>query len=132
MEKELIYALISSAIFIVGGITYWKNAWTGKTPPHVFSMSIWLILVGFNVYTLYINEQYYGLIPGVLACISLLYSAILGIRYIRQVPIGVFDYVCLVLAILSMAYYVVYRDILGTVILTIIINILAFLPTFKK
>jgi len=132
MEKELLFALISTIIYMVGAIPYWKDVINGRTIPHVFSAWVWLILVWINVHVLWKNEEYYSLIPSVIMFFSLIFWTIFGIFLIKKVQINWFDYGCLVISLLMLLYYFTSNNILYTVIFTAIIDFLAFLPTFKK
>jgi hypothetical protein len=55
-----------------------------------------------------------------------------GIYYYKKIHINWFDYFCVGLAILLLIYWFTTKNIRNTVILTAIIDLVAFLPTFKK
>lgn len=132
MEKELIFALISTWIYLIGAIPYWRDVLNLRTIPHLFTYLVWLVLVGFNVYVSWHNHQWYTLIPNVIMLSSLTFGLIYGVRWFHKVHINWFDYLCLTLAIWLIAYWFFSKNILYTVILTAIIDFIAFLPTFKK
>lgn len=132
MEKELIFALISTGIYLIGAIPLWRDIIRTRTIPHPFTYTVWLILVWFNVYVLLWGWEVYSLIPTTLMVFSLVFGTIWGIRWIRKIFINWFDYLCIFLSVVLIIYWVIERNTLNTVILTVAIDILAFLPTFKK
>jgi hypothetical protein len=72
MEKEVVFALISILIYLIGIIPYWRDVIRGRTLPHPFSTGVWAILVGFTSYVLYISGEYLAFIPSLLMTFSLL------------------------------------------------------------
>jgi hypothetical protein len=132
MEKELLFALISSIIYLSGAIPYWKDVWKWRTIPHLFTVFVWFILVGFNCYVLFSKAEYFWLIPWLISLFSQIFGIFFGVKMFRRIQINWFDYFCLFLAIGLLVYYYFSRNIVSTVILTALIDLIAFLPTFKK
>lgn len=132
MERELVFASISTIFYLAWIFPYWKDVFRGRTIPHPFSSFIWLILVGFNSYVLFIESEYLAFIPWFITCFFLILGTIFGLRLFRRIRINWFDYFCLTLSIVFLAYYFWFRDVTNAVILSAIIDFLAFLPTFKK
>lgn len=132
MPKEIIFAIISIIIYLIGVIPYWRDTYSWRTIPHFFSNIVWLILVGFNAFVLFSSKEYLWFAPALLMTMSLIYTTIYGYRWIKKIHINWFDYLCLILAIWAVVYWVLDRNTLNTVIITTIIDLIAFLPTFKK
>lgn len=132
MEKEVIFSLISSFIYIIWIFPYWRDVLRKRTIPHPFSFLVWLIITGFNSYILLINHEYLAFIPGCISCLFLLFWTVYGFYAFRKIRINWFDYFCITLSILFLIYYFLWRNITNAVILSAIIDFLAFLPTFKK
>lgn len=133
MDRELLFALISTGIYLVGIIPYWSDVLKGRTYPHPFTTGVWTILVGFNSYVLFIRGEYYSFIPSILMTISLVVFWIgFWSYYFKKISMNWFDYLCLILAIGMLFYWFLSKDVLNTVILTLIIDLIAFLPVFKK
>lgn len=132
MEKELYFALISTLIYLIWAIPLWKDILRGRTIPHLFTHGLWWILVGFNVYVLYENKEYYTFVPSLLMFFSLSFCVVFGFKYYKNVQINWFDYLCLFLWVLLILYWIVSKNVLWTVIMTLVIDLIAFLPTFKK
>ena len=133
MEKELLFALISTIIYLSGSFFYWKDTLRGRTIPHIFSNIIGLILVGFNFYVLLMKWEYYSLIPLFPLIFSICFFGIgYGFLGFRKIHMNWFDYFCFALAISMLLYWYVSRNILNTVIFTCIIDVITFLPVIKK
>ncbi len=133
MEKELLFALISTLIYLVGIIPYWSDVIKGRTYPHPFTTWVWSVIVGFNTYVLFIAWEYYSFVPSLIMTFSLLFFWVwFWIMYFKKIHINWFDYLCLASTLLLLAYWWLSKNILHTVILTMIIDFIAFLPVFKK
>ena len=70
MEKELIFALVSTALFMLAVIPYWRDVFKGITFPHPFSYLVWFLLTGFNSYILFIGEEYISFVPALINTLS--------------------------------------------------------------
>jgi hypothetical protein len=132
MEKELVFAILSGTLFLISTLPYLRDMFKGKTTQHPFTTGIWLILVGFTCYVLWRDHEYLGLIPGGIILLSLVVRFIFGIRYIKSIPINWFDYLCLAMSIGTLIYYWISRETLISIVLAALIDLIAFLPTFKK
>ena len=132
MSQELIFALLSSIIFLIWAYPYIRDVLHWKTIPHLFTYVVWLILMSFNCFVIWNNREWMTLIPSILMWLSVLFWCIYGIPGLRKITINWFDYLCLWSAILLIGYWWMTKNILHTVILTTIVDLIAFLPTFKK
>ena len=133
MHNEIIYSGISTLIYLIGIIPYWRDVIKGRTYPHPFTTGVWTVIVGFNSYILFISWEYYSFVPSILMTISLVVFWIgFWSYYFKKISINWFDYFCLFLAVGLLLYWYFSKDVLNTVILTMIIDFIAFLPVFKK
>lgn len=132
MSQDLLFALISTLILVIGITPLWRDIIRWRTIPHPFTLWVWLILVSINIYILFQNEQYTAMIaPGVL-WICLIWETIVGIRKIWKISINWFDYLCIFLSFTCVLYLLLFKNLENTAIFTIIIDFIALLPTFKK
>ena len=133
MSSELLFAGISTFIYLIGIIPYWRDVIHWRTLPHPFTTGVWAIIVGFNAYVLFLDGEYYSLIPSIIMTLSLI---IFWVGYwivaFKKILINWFDYLCFIFAVLLILYWFVSWNILNTIILTLIIDFIAFLPVFKK
>ncbi len=133
MPKELLFALISTAIYLVWAIPYCRDTIKWRTIPHPFPQMVGVILVGFNAYVLFLNAQYYSLIPLIPLLFSITYFGIgYGLRGIRKIHINWFDYFSLFSSFIILIYWYISRNTINTVILTCILDFTSLLPVFKK
>ncbi len=132
MTKELIFTLISTCLIIGWNIPYIFDVWKWRSFPHPISFWVWSILTGFNTYVLFISGEYLGFISGWAIFLTTFILAILGVIHYKKIYINWFDYICLFLIIGLLFYWIFSRNVINTVILTTLIDMIAFLPTFKK
>lgn len=132
MEKELLFALISTAFILIGAIPLWRDILKWRTIPHPFTTSIWLITVGLNSFILNEHNEYYWLIPSTIIFVTLFWETLVWILRMKQISMNWFDKICLWLGILTIIYFIFSRNTLNAVIMTMIIDGLAVLPTLKK
>jgi hypothetical protein len=132
MSTELIFALISTWLLLIGIVPLWRDIIKGRTIPHPFTTWIWVILVAFNLFVLIQSQEYLGFIPNLLSFVTLFAETAIWIIFIRRINMNWFDGLCLSLAIGAILYFLITRNTLHTVIATVIIDGLAFLPTYKK
>lgn len=132
MEKELIFSLISTLLIIIGITPLWRDIIRWRTIPHPFTVGVWLILVSINIYILYVNKQYIGLLMPIILWVCLAGETLIGSMRIQKLSINWFDFLCLALSMWCLIYIILFQNLLNTAILTVIIDFLAILPTFKK
>ncbi len=132
MPQELLFALISSILLIIGIAPLWKDIIRWRTIPHPFTKWIWLILVSINIYILYANNQFIAMIAPIILWCCLGWEAIIGIRKMQKVSMNWFDFLCLILSFLCLLYLIFFRNLQNAAILTIIVDFIAILPLFKK
>ncbi len=132
MEKEILFAIIGTCFTLLWTIPYIIDILHGRSFPHPISYCVWSILTGFNVYVLFVWWEYFWLISGWAIFLTAFILAIFGIIHYKKISINWFDYTCLGLTLGLMLYWIFSKNIINTVILTLLIDIIAFLPTFKK
>ena len=133
MPKEAYFALISTAIYLVWAIPYWRDTIKWRTIPHPFPQMVGVILVGFNGFVLYINHEYWSLVPLIPLLFSIVYFGIgYGILNLKKIHINWLDYLSLISSFIIIIYWYLSRNTINTVILTCILDFTSLLPIFKK
>lgn len=132
MEKEIVIASISSIFYFIGIFPYFRDVLSWRTLPHPFSYFVWLVLTGFNSSILILQWEYISFIPAILNTISCLIFTIFGIRAMKKIQINHFDFIFLLSALLLLPFYFYTKDLLLTIILSVVIDFLWYLPTIKK
>ncbi len=132
MEKELLFALVSIIILWIGNFYYLRDILNGRSFPHPISYGIWFIFIGFNTYILATEREWYSFSIGLFNTLTCIIYTGFGIYYYSKIRKNWFDYLCLLLSILLILYWLWTRNNTNTIILTIIIDLIASLPTLKK
>ncbi len=132
MSQEIIYALIAIGIILLWIFPLWGDIIKWRTIPHPFTTGVWTVIVGLNLFILYLHGEFIGMAPVILVLTTLIWETIIGILQFKKIHINWFDTLCMISATFCVVYYTIYQNALYTVMLTILIDILAILPTFKK
>lgn len=132
MEKELIFLILGLIIYLGSAAKYFYDILAWKTIPHPYSCMIWAIIFSISTGVLILNEEYIWSISGATATLVNGVWVYYGLRGRNKIPINMFDKSCLLLAIGSLIYGIISRDFFNTILLVILIDFLAFLPTLKK
>ncbi len=132
MTQELLFVIISILILWIGNFFYLRDILVGRSFPHPISYGIWFVLIGFNTYILAGEKEWYSFSIGLFNTLTCIIYAGFGIYCFSKIRKNGFDYFCLFLSFLLIAYWLWTRNNSNTIILTIIIDLIASLPTLKK
>ncbi|GAB0175301.1 MAG: hypothetical protein HHAS10_11800 [Candidatus Altimarinota bacterium] len=132
MTLEIFFAFLSSILVVGGNIPYYSDILRGRSYPHPITFGIWTILVGFNTYVIFLSGEFLALIPSLLMLVSNFVFIIFGIIHFKRIQINWFDWFCLILALFMISYWFFSKNITNTVIITITVDFVAYLPAFKK
>lgn len=130
-DYKIILALLATLIGLIGYIPYFRDIFKGTTKPHVFSWFIWSLLTGIA----FAAQVVEGAGPGawVTGFTAVVCSAVAVLAFSKgEKEITKSDWVCLVLALLGIALWLVTDNPLTAVIVVTITDALAFIPTFRK
>jgi hypothetical protein len=58
MEKELLFAIISTIIYIAAIIPYLRDVLSWKTLPHPYSQLVWTIVFFISTFVLLYKKEY--------------------------------------------------------------------------
>ncbi len=131
IEYKILLGILSVLVGIAAYIVYFRNILSGKTKPHAFSWLVWGILTGI-AFAAQISQ---GAGPGAWVTGS---SAILcAVIFLLALSKGerdfpLIDWLFLAGAGLALAWWIFTKDPTGSVILVIITDALAFVPSFRK
>ncbi len=128
--KELLGG-ITIFLSLVGYIPYMRDVLKGKTKPHAFSWVIWTLvtfIVGFAQLAAGSGwGAVHNLITGLVGFVILIYALRNKDKDIKKVDIVLFF-----LALLSIPLWLLTKSPVNAIILITIIDVLAFIPTFRK
>lgn len=130
-EYSTIFATLSAVIGIGSFVPYIRDIFRLKTTPHSYSWLIWALLQGTGALAMLSAGASWGALSvtiGSVLCISVF---LLSLRYGTK-NITVFDTICFSGALLATAVWFFLHDALFAIVLVSFIDLLAFLPTFRK
>lgn len=131
MNEKLILAIIAVVIGFVGYVPYFRNIIRGKTKPHAFSWLIWGILTGIAFVGQVVSNGGFGTwVTGFTAVICIIIFLFALYRGTKDFPLV--DWLSLLGAGVALLLWAVTRSPLAAIILITIIDMLGFIPTFRK
>lgn len=129
--KELL-ALGATVLIVVAYVPYTQDILKGKTKPHVYSWSV-SALVTFIVFGLQLSQGAgWGLLPTFIAGIAGLLIFMLSLKQQKRASITKSDTLFFILSLVAVALWLVVDRPLLSVIIVSLVDILAFIPTFRK
>ncbi|HTW96559.1 MAG TPA: hypothetical protein VMD74_02785 [Candidatus Methylomirabilis sp.] len=131
MNLKLFFGIISTIIALVSFFPYLKDILGKKTFPHIYSWLVWSILQSVGAAAMLRGGASFGalsLAAGSLFCITIFF---LSFKYGTK-NITKFDTICLIGAIITIIVWLFQRNPLLSIILVTVIDIIAFMPTYRK
>lgn len=128
--KELL-GVIAVIMTFIAYIPYYRDILKGKTHPHIYSWSLWLLLTALIV-ALQIKggagPATFVTIAAGLMCLGVI---VLGLKYGKK-DITTLDTYVLFLALIAIGFWVFAKQPLVALFLGVVADILAFIPTIRK
>ena len=131
MNLRIAFAAVASLIAALCTIPYIADIFRLKTTPHSYSWLVWTLLQVTSAFAMLSGGAGIGAIPTAIGGGLCAFVFLLSLRYGTK-NITAFDAVCLVGALLTTAVWFFSRNALLSIMLTSVIDFLAFLPTFRK
>lgn len=133
MDLKIILGVIAAILALVSSFIYIKDIFRGNTKPHTYTWLIWSIVTTIAFFGQWVSGGGPGSWATGVAAIVTIFTLILSLKgNYGTKDITNFDKVCLVLAILSILPWVLTKNVLWSVILATIIDLIAFFPTMRK
>lgn len=130
MYIKQVLAAIAIVMSFISYVPYIRDILKGKTKPHAFTWLIWTILsiVGFAAQ---ISDNagpgaYMNLVNITIG----IYIIFVGFKYKSNIVKS--DYISLIVSLLTIPLWIITKNPLWSIILIIIIDIFAFIPTVRK
>src|SRR3989339_1216413 len=127
-----ILGIVATILVFFGYIPYIRDIVKGKTKPHVYSWFIWgfVTLIAFALQLS--DKAGSGAFVTLAAAIMCFVVIIFGFIYKSKVKIVKSDTIFLIFAIISLGLWLIAKQPVLSVILTVIIDLLGFAPTIRK
>lgn len=130
MNQDLI-GFVAALIGIYAFYPYLRDIFRRKTRPHIFTWGIWGLLMGIGFFAQLSEGAGPGAwVTGVFTVLNFL-IVILALKY-GEKDFTRSDWVMLAVALLAIPLWVLTKNPLWSVILISVIDVVAFLPTFRK
>lgn len=130
MEKEF-YGLLSIIFTLATYIPYMWSTIQGTTRPHIFSWSIWALSMSIASAGQFAGNAEAGWWSTGLSALSAIIIVLLSLKNGKK-DITRFDIIIFVSALCAIPLWMITQNPLSAIILITIIDLLAYLPTFRK
>jgi hypothetical protein len=131
MEYKNILGVLAIVVGFIGYVPYFRAIFNGKTKPHAFSWLVWGILTAIAFVAQVVGKGGAGAWATgftVVVCFS-----IFGLSLVKgKKDFPLVDWLCLAGCGVALLLWVITKDPLLAIILITIIDMLAFIPTFRK
>jgi hypothetical protein len=128
--KELL-GVLAIVIGLIGYAPYFRTIFSGQTKPHAFTWLVWGILTAIAFGGQLVGKGGSGAwVTGFTAFISFTIFVLALIKGRRDFPFA--DWLCLGGCAVALALWAVTSDPLIAIVLITLIDMLAFIPTFRK
>lgn len=131
LNFSTMFALLSAVVGLFTFAPYIRDIFLGKTTPHSYSWLIWATLQITGATAMFNSNAGWGITPlvmGAALCVSVF---LLSLKYGTK-NVTRFDAICLVSALAVFCFYLVTKEALVSIILVSVIDVIGFLPTFRK
>ncbi len=131
MNTQTIFAVLATVLSISCFLPYLRDIFRRKTTPHSHSWLIWTLLQATGVLAMVHSGAGGGVASLIVGAVLCAFIFLLSLRYGTK-NITVFDTVCLFGALIAIAVWLFLHNALLSIIAVSLIDLLAFLPTFRK
>lgn len=131
MDSKTIFVVLSLAASIGTFVPYFLNMWKRTARPHIFSWITWGLLTGLGFILSFSQgggggAWVFGL-QSVLCFVVVAYGFFYGEKNITRV-----DWIVFLSALTLVVFYVFTKNVVLSVVLAATIDLLGFIPTFRK
>jgi hypothetical protein len=131
MDFKLFFGIISVILEIICFFTYVKDIFARKTSPHMYTWLLWTILQSVGIAAMFKGGAYLGVLGLTVGSLFCFFIFILSFKYGTK-NITRFDTFCLFGAIIIILVWLLQHNALLSVILVTVVDVIAFLPTYRK
>ncbi len=132
--KEL-FAIIAVILAFVGNISYLKDTFKGKVKPHPYTWFIWSIVSMTTFFGGLVKGAGIGALPTGIAEAFTIIIFLFSLKYLFQGKAGhirMIDNYFLAICLLGLIPWALTKDPTISVVIVVIIDIIAFVPTLRK
>ncbi len=126
-----IFVIVASLFAVVGNVPYLKDILKEKVKPHPYTWFVWSLVSGINLFGQVAKGAGIGAIPTaaseIFTVIIFFFSLKYGFKNIQKR-----DTYFLIIALLGIIPWIITKDPTISVIIVVIIDLIAFIPTLQK
>ncbi|KKP46792.1 MAG: hypothetical protein UR39_C0008G0024 [Candidatus Woesebacteria bacterium GW2011_GWA1_33_30] len=127
-----ILGIIATILVFLGYVPYVRDIINGKTKPHIYSWFIWGF-VTLLAFALQLSDKAgSGAFVTLAAAIMCFVVIFFGFKYKAKVKIVKTDTIFLILAIISLGLWIIAKQPVLSILLTVMVDLLGFAPTIRK
>lgn len=130
MYIKQILAAIAITMSFISYIPYIRDIVKGKTKPHAFTWLIWTILSTVGFAAQISDNAGPGAYMNLVNITIGIYIIFVGFKYKSNIVKS--DYISLIVSLLTIPLWIITKNPFWSIILIIIIDIFAFIPTVRK
>lgn len=133
MDIKIILGVIAAVLALFSSFLYIRDIFRKNTKPHMYTWLIWSIVTTIVFFGQWVSGGGPGSWATGVAALVTIFTLFLSLQggYGTK-DITSFDKICLFLAILSILPWVLTQNVLWSVILATLIDLIAFFPTMRK
>lgn len=129
------FAIIATILAIVGNISYLRDVFKGTIQPHPYTWFIWSIVSMTTFFGGLVKGAGIGALPTGVAEAFTVIIFLFSLKYLFQGKVGhirMVDNYFLVICLLGLIPWALTKDPTISVIIVVLIDIVAFIPTLRK
>jgi hypothetical protein len=131
MEIKIVLGVIAALLAAGSAFLYIRDIFRGNTKPHIYTWLIWAIVTVIAFLGQWVSGGGAGSWATGVSAFYTIIVLLLALKY-GTTDITNFDKICLALALISVAPWLLVQNILWSVILATFTDIVGFLPTIRK
>jgi len=135
VDLRVLIVIIASLLAVIGNVSYFRDALTGKVKPHPYTWFIWSIVSMTTFFGGLAKGAGIGAIPTGIAEGFTILIFLLSLKSLfggRAQVIRTVDNYFLAIALLGLVPWVLTKDPTISVVIVVGIDIVAFIPTLRK
>jgi hypothetical protein len=131
MDIKVVLGVIAALLAAGSAFLYIRDIFRGNTKPHIYTWLIWTIVTIIAFLGQWFTGGGAGSYATGVSAIVTVFILFLSFKY-GTTDITNFDKICLALALISIAPWLLVQNVLWSVILATFTDVVGFLPTMRK
>jgi len=130
-EIRIVFGILSGCLLVAGALPYIIDVWNNRTRPNVISWAGWTFLTVITTVAQVAKGADLSIIVPIASTIGTGIVATLGVRY-GYTKFSILDKTCFTLGIIAILVWILTKEPLTAIVISVIADILFLLPTSVK